>query len=59
MAIMPADSSNHHPASLVDGCPECVVNVETPSSTYSTPQGTLANYVCLDCGHAWSTSWKD
>lgn len=45
------------PESLIDGCPSCVVNVEAPSSVYAISAGHLANYVCLDCGHAWSTSW--
>ena len=45
--------------SRIDGCPECVINAETPSSVWPTHDGYLANYVCLDCGHAWSTSWKD
>ena len=46
-------------ASRLDGCPSCVLNVEAPSSTYATADGFLSNYVCLTCGHAWSTSWRD
>ena len=56
--VPPAEpASAHLPQSLLDGCPSCVVNTETPSSVYATDAGHLANYVCLDCGHAWSTSW--
>lgn len=47
------------PMSRIDGCPECVENAETPSSAYATDDGYLCNYVCQDCGHAWSTAWKD
>ena len=57
-----ADEAQHPPLtalSRVDGCPECVENAETPSSAYATGDGYLCNYVCLDCGHAWATSWKD
>lgn len=43
----------------IDGCGECVVNHETPSSVWPDGDGFLANYVCLSCGHAWSTSWRD
>ena len=67
MAIMPTDeTTGTNPPdvyaermSRVDGCGECVTNVEAPSSVYATPDGFLANYVCLSCGHAWSTSWRD
>ena len=46
--------------STLDGCPECVTNAETPSSTYDDGAGRfVANYVCLACGHAWMTSWRD
>lgn len=44
----------------VDGCPEACGNYETPSSVWpDPPRGFIANYVCTDCGHAWSTSWED
>lgn len=46
--------------SSADGCPECVTNVETPSSVYDQGAGQyLANYLCMSCGHAWTTSWRD
>ena len=47
--------------SRVDGCPECVTNVEAPSSVYDTADGFLANYVCQSpsCGYAWTTGWGD
>ena len=46
--------------SRVDGCPSCVENAETPSSVHDNhPHGWLANYVCIHCGHAWTTSWGD
>lgn len=54
-----ADSTeNRPPDALIDGCPECVYNTEAPSSVHDdSPRGWLANYVCADCGHAWTTSW--
>jgi hypothetical protein len=47
------------PESRVDGCPGCVQNVELPNSTTPTTDGFSATYLCADCGHAWTTSWKD
>jgi DNA-directed RNA polymerase subunit M/transcription elongation factor TFIIS len=40
-----------------DGCPECVVNVETPWLHETRPDGCSTAYECHDCGHSWSTSW--
>ena len=54
-----AQGAQQPPESRIDGCPECVQNAETPSSVYPTGDGWLCNYICLDCGHAWSTAWKD
>ena len=61
MHIVPAAESTATPPpeSRIDGCPSCVQNAETPSSAYRTGDGWLCNYICLDCGHAWSTAWKD
>lgn len=39
--------------SRLDGCPECVRNVEAPHRWH----GRTAFYRCTDCGHEWSTSW--
>ena len=47
------------PEPRIDGCPECVVNTELPHSTTRTTTGWLSVYRCADCGHAWSTSWRD
>lgn len=42
----------------VDGCPECVVNTQTPWTAEVSPAlGRIARYVCSDCGTAWVTSW--
>ncbi len=57
--ILPHPSADVTRACRTDGCPECVTNLETPSSTYATPDGFIANYVCLSCGHAWTTAWRD
>lgn len=46
-------------ANRVDGCPECVVNVEPPQHVEGTADGVRAHYRCTDCGHEWFTSWKD
>ena len=43
----------------VDGCPNCVANVEPPKSTAVGDDGALCAYLCSDCGHAWTTSWRD
>lgn len=46
-------------AGNADGCPECVVNVEIPRSVVVLKDGHRAAYVCSDCGHAWTTDWRD
>ena len=43
----------------VDGCPSCVSNVEPPKSSVMDGDSTLCGYLCSDCGHAWTTSWRD
>lgn len=43
----------------VDGCPQCVVNVEPPKSSVRRGDATLSAYLCSDCGHAWTTEWRD
>ena len=49
-----------HGMSLVDGCPECP-NVQPPMATIPTipDRGWCNRYVCADCGHTWTTEWKD
>lgn len=47
------------PQALVDGCPECVVNVEPPRSVTTLAGYTHATYLCTDCGHAWTTDWRN
>jgi hypothetical protein len=64
VAIMPtAESSENHPPiselGHVDGCPSCVRNSEAPFDTYPTTDGYVATYRCTDCGHRWSTAWRD
>lgn len=61
VASMPAADTNraHPPESLTDGCPSCVVNVEPPRSVTTLAIGFRAAYLCSDCGHAWTTDWKD
>ena len=46
----------------IDGCPECVVNTETPlrvRETFTNIAGFQADYRCTDCGHRWTTAWVD
>lgn len=43
----------------IDGCPECVVNAELPKSVAPLTTGYRTAYLCADCGHAWTTDWKD
>jgi len=65
MAIMPAptDAPPDPPPTLwmaaVDGCPECVLNVEPPTSTVALTNGYRNAYLCSDCGHAWTTDWRN
>lgn len=60
MAIMPRPDSTAipHPASRIDGCPNCVHNTEAPKSWLGTDADVTCAYLCSDCGHAWITSWK-
>jgi transposase-like protein len=46
-------------SSLLDGCPECVVNTELPRRTSIVANGFHSEYECSDCGHTWTTDWKD
>ena len=41
----------------IDGCPECVVNVEEPWLHETRPDGCHTAYECSDCGHTWPTNW--
>lgn len=41
-----------------DGCPSCVVNVETPYVAEIVDREARCAYACTDCGHWWTTSWK-
>lgn len=58
MAIMPA-SAHMPPPAYVDGCPECVVNVEPPRSVTTLSDVYRATYLCSDCGHSWFTDWRN
>jgi hypothetical protein len=42
---------------LADGCPNCVRNVEPPRSAVPVSNGWRCAYLCVDCGHAWTTDW--
>lgn len=46
--------------SKADGCPDCVVNYETPRTVEPTRDGYRAHYECALCGHTWTTDyWRD
>lgn len=45
--------------SRVDGCPECVFNTEAPRCVVLLAIGYRCGYLCTDCGHAWTTDWRD
>lgn len=47
------------PMAAVDGCPECVANVEPPLSHIVLELGYRCAYLCSDCGHAWTTDWRN
>lgn len=53
----PAVHAGH--MALVDGCPECVSNTEPPQSVETVRNAVHAAYQCSDCGHAWTTDWRD
>jgi hypothetical protein len=53
------ETANDSAMSLIDGCPECVHNTEPPKSAARVADGWFTAYSCSDCGHAWTTSWKD
>lgn len=46
------------PESRLDGCPECVLNTETPTAWIGAAEDCVCAYVCSDCGNRWITSWK-
>lgn len=50
---------DHSAMSNVDGCPECVRNVEPPRSAVPVDQGWRCAYLCSSCGHAWTTDWRE
>ena len=43
----------------IDGCPECVTSYQTPLGIQPAPHGFLADYVCTNCRHQWTTAWMD
>jgi hypothetical protein len=54
----PSDKFAHASGmSLIDGCPECVLNTEAPTDATPTEGGWRCAYRCSDCGHRWTTSW--
>lgn len=60
MAIMPdpAGPPSRCAAAHVDGCPDCVVNVEPPEHVERRPDGCSGFYRCADCGREWTTAWR-
>jgi hypothetical protein len=57
LSVPPA--SDNRALSLLDGCPECVINTELPQVVESIPsKAQRASYRCSDCGHAWITEWS-
>jgi hypothetical protein len=59
MASLPhaSDTPSTCTAPHLDGCPECVVNVEAASMVVRKDGSCIATYLCTDCGHQWTTSW--
>lgn len=50
--------TSHPGISRVDGCPECVLNVEPPITSIPLGGDGYRNaYICSDCGHSWVTEW--
>lgn len=47
------------PQARIDGCPECVTNTEPPRSVAPTDNGYRCAYLCGDCGHAWTTDYRE
>lgn len=43
--------------SRVDGCPECVLNVEMPVTCDLIFEGYRNTYIFTDCDFAWTTEW--
>ena len=43
----------------IDGCPNCVTNTEAPKSAIVLDLGYRTAYECSDCGHAWTTDWRE
>jgi len=59
-ALPPGQAASEHEAmSNIDGCPNCVTNAEPPRSATQLEQGWRCAYLCHDCGHAWTTDWRD
>lgn len=54
----PTDPSSTCTDPHVDGCPSCVVNMETPEEFIRKKGSCIATYLCTDCGHRWTTSWS-
>lgn len=53
----PPPPPEHLGMSQVDGCPECVLNVEAPIASMRITDGYRNAYICRDCGFSWSTEW--
>lgn len=45
--------------SRVDGCPDCVTNLEPPYRVEQVARGFIAYYGCEACGFFWNTGWSD
>ena len=43
----------------VDGCPNCVLNHEPPLTSVDVDNGIRCAYLCSDCGHAWTTDYRE
>lgn len=57
-SVPPLIPEPRHPMSMVDGCPNCVSNVEPPFSYHELETGWSCSYICRDCSHIWTTDWS-
>jgi hypothetical protein len=54
----PPDTASTCTDPHVDGCANCVTNVEPPEDVQRLTLGCLAYYRCGDCGYTWTTDWR-
>ena len=43
----------------LDGCPNACDNTEAPRAAYPLEDAWRCSYLCADCGHAWTTDWRN